>query len=455
MKMNFNYRILGTAAAGCVLGMFAPQPASAVVSDDDFNALKSEVQQLQQERTQDKQQIQNLQQQLGETQTLATNAVVKADAVAQAQATPPRNALHNFSMVGDAEIQYVKTYGNGTHNGMVMADFAPIFLYRANDSILFEAGFDVMLQNGSGSGTMTHSLTPYTHDGGSFTTVSMSFGQLDYIFNDYITLCAGDILLPLGTYSERTAGWLNKIPDDPLGREFLPGSGVGAMLRGAVAVGDSGHSVNYSAYVVNGPSSMDGSAHVGTLDGSGNLIPNLDLGGNVGIQNSGNTGNLHSSPTIGGRIGAFYPWAAHQDVEIGVSGQTGVWDDTGDHPYSAGVLDAALHLGPNFELKGEFINAWYGTSDAGTIHPWAIWAQAGYKLAGLDLDMPVISDIELVGRFDKEHDGLGTATDRYTVGFIYYITNTLLFEGDYEFIHSRGPGAMPPNMLMLQLSYGF
>jgi hypothetical protein len=142
-------------------------------------------------------------------------------------------------------------------------------------------------------------------------------------------------------------------------------------------------------------------------------------------------------------------------LEIGVSGQTGVWDDAGDHYWSSAVLDAALHLGPSFELKGEFINVWYGTSDVGTVHPWAMWAQAGYKLAGLNMDLPVINDIELMGRFDKEDDGQGTSTDRYTAGYVYYITNTLLFEGDYEWLHSTGPNALPSNLLMFQLSYGF
>ena len=435
--MNFNSRILGTAAASCVLGLTVSPRASAAISDEDFNALKSTVQQLQSERAQDKQQIQQLQQQLGETQSLATNAVEKADAVAQAQATPVRNALHNFTMVGDAEIQYAKTFGNNTHSGFLLADFAPIFLYRANDNILFEAGFDVMLQNG---------MEPVSgHDSGSSTSVGISFAQLDYLINDYMTFVGGYMLLPLGTYSERSAGFLNKMPDGPLGREFLPGAGAGAQLRGAFAVGESGQMITYSVYGANGPSSLDG------LDVAGSL----DLGGNVGLLNNGNTGNLHSAPSGGGRLGWFYPWAAHKDLEIGLSGQTGVWDDAGNHNWSAAVLDAALHLGPSFELKGEFINSWYGTSDVGTVHPWAVWTQAGYKLAGLNLDMPVINDIELVGRFDKENDAQGTSTDRYTAGFVYYLTNTLLLEGDYEWLHSRGPAALPSNEIILQMSYGF
>jgi len=469
MKKNFTPRFIGSAAASCILGLVATQQSSAAVSDDDFNSLKSMVQQLQQAHQQDQQQIQTLQQQLGETHDLATNAVAQADAVAQIQATPVRSALHNFTMVGDAEIQYAKTYGNGTHNGFMLADFAPIFLYQANQSILFEGGFDIMVNNGSASGTNSFRGQPgqsYTHDSGSSTSVSMSFGQLDYIINDYAMFVGGYMLLPLGTYSERGAGFLNKIPDSPLGVDLLPGAGAGAQLRGAYPVGDAGQMLTYSVYGVNGPSSADGSGNAYSLDGTGAPLSNLDLGGNVGLQNNGNTGNLHSAPSGGGRLGWFIPWGgAHKDLELGVSGQSGYWDDAGKYTWNAVVVDGALHVGPNFELKGEYIDTWYDTADAGKVRPWGLWAQAGYKLAGLDLDFPVISDIELVGRFDKENNGLGTGfganlgaeTRRYTLGYVYYITNTLLFEGDYEFIHSSVAGASPltANELIFQLSYGF
>ena len=106
------------------------------------------------------------------------------------------NALHNFTMVGDAEVQFGQA--KGQHGTFALADFAPIFLYRANDNILFEAGFDVTLQNNTD--------TSGTPNGGSSTSVSMSFGQLDYLLNDYVTVVAGYMVLPLGTYSERAAG---------------------------------------------------------------------------------------------------------------------------------------------------------------------------------------------------------------------------------------------------------
>jgi hypothetical protein len=454
--MNLNYRppshrcvaasLLRTAAGSCILGLAMTPRSLAIVSDEDFSALKSAMQQMSQEmqdlkkaHEQDQSEIHELKQELGTTQAAANNAVEKANAIAPAMPTP--NALHNFSMVGDAEVQYAKTFGgpdpfgNASHNGFLLADFAPIFLYQANEKILFEAGFDIMLQNGSTG----------THAAGSSTSVSMSFGQLDFLANDYLTVGAGYMLLPLGTYSERGAGWLNKIPDAPLGREFLPSAGAGVQLRGAFAVGESGQAITYAVYAANGPSSTDNTAMAGSLD----------LGGNVGLNADGSTGNLHSAPSGGGRVGWFFPWGTHKDLELGLSGQTGVWDDAGTHYWSAGVLDAALHLGPSFELKGEFINSWTETSDLGTLHSRAVWAQAGYKLAGLKLDVPFLNDIELVDRYDTENNGQGTKTDRFTTGFVYYLTNTLLLEGDYEFIHSSGPNALPPNFLVFQISYGF
>jgi len=439
-------RILSTAAACYILGIALPQPASAAVSDDDFNALKSTVEQMNQQmqefqktHQQDQQQIQQLEQKLGETQNLATNAVEKADAVALAQANPPRSALHNFTMVGDAEVQYGQAKGKfGTFS---LADFAPIFLFRANDNILFEAGFDVQLQNNTdANGTI---------NGGSSTTVNLSFAQMDYLINDYATSVSGLMLLPLGTYSERTAGWLNKIPDDPMAINFLPGSGVGTQLRGALPVGESGQSVSYSGYVVNGPSSSTGFATAGSLD----------LGGNVG-GDAVSSPNLNSQPSGGGRIGWFFPWKPHYDVELGVSGQSGHW--SGNYLWSALVFDSAVHITPYFEVKGEYINTWEETSDMGSIQPNGWFVQTSYKLAGLDLDAPVVNDLELVGRYDYANNAMGSTSDRVTTGVVYYITNTLLLEGDYEWFMNHGNNnlygdgtTLPVSQFIVQLSYGF
>lgn len=422
---------------------------AAAVTDEEFNALKDlvikqgqRIDQLEKTHDQDaktheedQKQIQQLNEQLQETRTMTTNAVEKAEAASQVQpvsaaavAAPP--ATHNFMLVGDAEIQFGKV--EGSHAAFELADFAPIFLYRKGDNLLFEAGLDIRLQNNA------------TNSPGATTAIDLSFAQMDYLLNDYVTVVGGYMLLPLGTYAERSAGWLNKIPDDPLPRTVLPSAEAGLQLRGAYAVGQTGEMLTYSIFGANGPSSADGTDNADALD----------LNGNVGINSDGSTGNLHGSPAGGGRLGWFYPWKEHYDLELGVSGESGPWDNADKRQWSAAVLDAALHFSSYFELKGEYINTWAETGNAGTIHPRGWWAQAGYKLAGLNLDQPLINNIELVGRYDRVNNGIGTRIERYTLGYVYYISNTFLFEGDYEFLHSN-EAAQANNDFIFQLSYGF
>ena len=291
-----------------------PRPAEAI-TDDEFHALQQQMQQqaqqiqdLQKAHEQDQQEIQHLKQQVGaneqttsetqkkidetqkkveETQQTAAAAQEAASKLQPIHPVPSEGILstHNFTLAGDAEVQYTKV--DGQHGSFGLADFAPIFLFRSGDNVLFEAGFDVQFQS--------------NHPGGSgdTTTLNMSFATIDYLFNDYVTLVAGKMLLPLGTYSERSAGWLNKIPDDPLPRSVLPGAGVGLQLRGSKAIGDSGQMVTYAIYGVNGPQSIDGTASSTNLD--------LDIT-NV---------NQHGAPSAGGRIGWFYPWNYLKRLEAG------------------------------------------------------------------------------------------------------------------------------------------
>ncbi|HWY32122.1 MAG TPA: hypothetical protein VNX46_15275, partial [Candidatus Acidoferrum sp.] len=306
----------GLAATTGLLWLAQPGQASAEVSDADFNALKAAVQQLSEQvqslrqtnqieaqaHQADLQQIQQLQSKLAETQQTAAEAKQKSDLVAEIQSQPPPRAPideatvnHNFQILGDAEFQYAKV--DGQNGGFLLADFAPIFLYRGGDNILFEAGFDTIINNNA------------PNSKGYTTTFNLSFAQLDYVVNDYVTFIAGDMLLPLGTYTERGAGWLNKIPDNPLAvNALIPGTGVGAQLRGAIPLGESGQFINYAVYGVNGPSSFDNTGNAGSLD----------LGGNVGLRSDGATASLNGKPSGGARLGYFVPFKPHYDVEVGV-----------------------------------------------------------------------------------------------------------------------------------------
>lgn len=430
------------------MGGSGPQSATAAVSDEDFAALKQaveklteKVQTLEATHEEDQAKIRKLQDGVIEApaasplprQTPDAKGVVAPSSMIETAAADLAGPLatHNFTMVGDAEVQFGKT--SHQHGGFVFADFAPIFLFRANDNILFEAGFDFTLQNNAPNG------------GGYSTSVNLSFATIDYLLNDYVTVMGGNMLLPLGTYSERSAGWVNKIPDAPMPRTILPGNGIGMQVRGAIPTGEKGASLHYSVFAANGPGSMDGSGRAGQLD----------TGGNVGISLAGNPANQHGGMGYGGRIAYFYPWKAQHDLEFGLSGMSSPWDNAGNRNYSAGVVDVAMHFGPSVEIKGEYIHSWYGTDDMGTIKPNGWWVQAGYKLAGLNPKLAVLNNVELIGRYDTVSDGMGTRTNRGTVGAVYYLTNTLWLEGDYEWSRSRGPNPAPSNQLIFQLSYGF
>ena len=442
--------MFGLAVTAGALSLSLTPQATAQVSVADFNAVREMVQKLNEQvqsltqtnaavlqmHEKDQEKIKELEAKVDKSQQTADDAEQKSLAAAQTQPVPrvpldEATVNHNFQILGDAEFQYVNA--DHQHGTFLNADFAPIFLYRGGENILFEAGFDFGLQNNAPGGS------------GYTTTVNLSFAQLDYVMNDYLTLCAGDLLLPLGTYTERGAGWLNKLPDNPLAVDALiPGSGVGVELRGGVPLGDAGKLFNYAVYGVNGS---------GSADGTGNASA-LDLGGNVGILSDGTTANLHNNPSGGARLAVFLPFKPRYDLELGISGMAGEWDNAGSHLWTAGVIDAALHLGPNFEAKGEYIISRFGSDDLGLIRQDGWWVQVGYKLAGLNLELPGMNNLELVGRYDSLHDGLGNTTDRYTVGYIYYLTTALLFEGDYEFLHSSDP-TQPSNQLILQISYGF
>src|SRR3984893_2599067 len=361
------------------------------------------------------------------TTTPSQPVTPSTEAVAVPIETSRPLATHSFSIVGDAEVQFGKI--SHQHGAFMFADFAPIFLFRGGDRVLFEAGFDYTIQNNAPGSS------------GYATTLNLSFATIDYIINDYITFVGGNMLLPLGTYSERSAGWLNKFPDAPLPRSVLPGNGVGVQLRGGIPLGEKGASLTYSGFVVNGPGSVDGSGMAGQLD----------LGGNVGLTSDGRFANLHGGAGEGGRIAIFWPWKPLYDVEVGVSGMSSPWDNKSMRRYNALVADWALHFGPYVEVKGEYMNTWVGTDNLGTIDPDGWWIQAGYKLSGLKLNVPYLDKLELVGRYDTVDDGLGSRTKRGTVGGVYYLTNTLWLEGDYEFASEHGPtSAAPDNSLLFQ-----
>src|SRR5215470_73838 len=148
---------LGCAAICCALAVARPLSTSAAVDDEQFKELKDLLNKLSQkvekqdqrieqlEKThaqdgqvhaqdqkvheQDQQKIQELEQKLGETQRTVADVQQKASMAAPVEPLPrmpleEATVNHNFSILGDAEVQFAKT--SGQHGAFLFADFAPV-----------------------------------------------------------------------------------------------------------------------------------------------------------------------------------------------------------------------------------------------------------------------------------------------------------------------------------------
>jgi hypothetical protein len=422
----------------------APRRAAAI-TDEEFKTMQEllqkqgqQLQELQKAREEDRQEIQHLKQQLGDTQKTATDAQKKAEetekvAAETAAKVQPVNpvpseeaaAQRNFLITGGMDVLYQK---HESDNGSFFLNhFNPILLFRATDKVLAEGSLEMSVQ---GDGTAE---------------VNLEYAQIDYLFNDYVTLIAGRFVLPIGVVREKIdAAWINKLPILPLPEAddtaLFAENDIGVQARGAFHVGDP-LTLTYALFVGNGP---------GTNGPSG--LPSF----NGGMSANG-------KPNGGGRLALFYPWEAHDDIEVGVSGQTGPYSPDGKQSFSVFAVDAALHLSPNFEARGEFIQTWQDNTGLTTTESEGWWAQAAYKLAGLNLEWPMINSVEAVFRVGEEHQQGGHVYE-YDLGLNYHVTNTLIVKGAYSFFQSNLHNFVNPdgdtldlnkNAFTLQAVYGF
>ncbi len=448
------------AAGACAWALLMLKvPPAAAQANDDLKAVKEmlqkqgeQIQELLKARAEDQQKIQRLEQLLLETQKkaeqgqqAATNAQQQvadtqkatAEVAAQVQTlqsapSEQASAKRNVFVTGMADFFYQKN--DGANGSFAQAHVAPILLFRANDNVLFETELEMKVQT----------------DGS--TDLNLEYAQLDYVLNDYMTLIAGRYLLPLGVVREKhDAVWINKLPVMPLpeadATALIPENDIGVQSRGAFHLSDRAI-MTYAGYIGNGPGS--GSDGPGHFDSSGDWVNTQGFNGGSSVS---------GKPNGGGRMALFYPFKANYDVEFGLSGLTGRGMD--NMLWSAWAADATVHLTPHLELLGEYVRTWEDTSDVGTLgrHGW--WAQAAYKLAGLNLDWPVINSLEAVFRYGGENLPDGHLRE-YDIGLIYHVTNTLLVKGAYSFMNGNAVnqsdpnlGRQWPNMFTFQVAYGF
>lgn len=382
---------------------------------------------LLQQQKEDRQQIEQLKQRLdatdkklGATQQAADAQKAAPAAGAGIQPVIPvpvagedtSAVTRNLTIAGYIDARYEKAEGqDGTFR---FGHFNPIFLFRASDNVLAEAEVEIEV------------------DKDGETEVMLEYAQIDYLVNDYLTLIAGRFLLPLGIWKEKLhPSWISKSPTKPLpyASKLLPGSDIGVQARGALHLSDP-LQLTYAAYVVNGPG--DDSATNITFD--------------VGA-------DFNDRPSGGGRVAIFFPWAAYHGIEVGVSGQKGTWSSDGDRQWSAAVADASVLLGEHAELRGEYMKTWQQTDTEGTLDKKGWWAQAAYKLAGLNLDLPIVNDLECVFRYSGLQLPEGNA-NQYSPGLNYYINNTFIVKAAAD-IGQSDTESLDKTKFTFQVAYGF
>ena len=328
-------------------------------------------------------------------------------------------------------------------NSSFNAGFNPILLWKLNDRLFFEGEMELELEDGE------------TH-------VGLEYAQLNYLFNDYVTLGAGKFLSPFGIFRERLhPAWINKLPDAPLGfghDGLVPGSNLGFQIRGGIPAGPT--KLNYTAYISNGP--------------------RLNLGDDepeeAGVLHFDNDDNFADSKAFGSRIG-FLPLP---ELEIGYSLQYSRLNPEGASigsvnsyihgPYLSYVRDSALLRG-SIDLRSEWIwskvdNVTYDADGSLGFGPLRYnnrrdsgYVQLAYRPS--KINHFICKNLEAVGRWDmfNRPSGAPESVDerRWTLGLNYWLSPTTILKAAYQFGEQREAGESKEHVdgFLFQAAMGF
>ncbi len=327
--------------------------------------------------------------------------------------------------------------------------FAPIFLFKHSDRLMFEAELEFVLE-------------------GNELETGLEYANVMYVLHKNVIVRAGKFLLPFGTFGERLhPSWINRLPTGPLGfghDGIAPSSGVGVELRGAFEIGKS--TLNYAVYSTNGPRLKDGSVEpeeAGML-----LFRNFE------------DNNL--SKAYGGRIG-FLPFS-DSSTEIGVStystngtGQQGsAYEDVGAFLYALdfSYIKQIPALSGIIDVKSQYNNssldkATYSELDENGIEEEytfdnnsnSFYAQLSYRPTMADSDF--VKKLEIVGRYSSfntpEDSEWEEQSTQYAFGLNYWISWRSLIKLSYQTTNRVGghgsTGETTTNGLFVHWAIGF
>jgi hypothetical protein len=328
---------------------------------------------------------------------------------------------------GHAGLEFIKE-GEDAQSTYVGSSFAPIFLFKHGDKLLFEAELE------------------FTFDGNEF-DIAFEYANMSYLLNDYMTIRLGQFLLPFGTFGEKLhPSWINKFPNMPLGfghGGIAPSSGTGIEIRGAIPLGSA--KLTYSVYSTNGPR-----LHTG-YDADG-FPDEPDEAGQLKFDNFVDNNN---NKATGGRL-ALLP-LTNSSLEIGASVYAGAVGDQNDPLYSnVGALLYAFDfsyvkqvsaIGGIIDIKGQYNQSnvddatYFEPEPDNTVTPYTFdnksnsyYAQLSYRpsMAGSD----VMKNFEFAGRYSSftapEGSEWEQESSRFDVSLNYWMNWRTVFKLSYQ-----------------------
>ena len=339
--------------------------------------------------------------------------------------------------------------GDEKESSYVGSAFAPIFLFKHSDKLMFEAELEFELE-------------------GNELEIGLEYADVMYVLNKNMTVRAGKFLLPFGTFMERLhPAWINRLPTRPLGfghDGIAPASGIGVELRGAFDLG--GPTLNYSVYSTNGPRLKDGSEEPEE----------------AGILMFQNYEDNNLSKAIGGRLGLLpfadssteFGFSAYSTNSTGEEGSE--YEDVGAFLYA---LDFAFvkqvpAISGFVDIKAQYNSSNVDTATFIEMHEDgdeeeysfdnqsnSFYGQLSYRPTMADSDF--MKKLELVGRYSNFNAPEGAEWEekstQYAFGLNYWLTWRSLIKISYQTTETEGghggDGTTTTNGFFLHWAIGF
>ena len=351
----------------------------------------------------------------------------ETDSTSTSQPFTPSKTQFMIRGYGHTGLNFMNSEGE-KESSYVGSAFAPIFLFKHSDRLMFEAELEFVLENNE-------------------LEVGLEYADVMYVLNKNMTVRAGKFLLPFGTFMERLhPAWINRLPTRPLGfghDGIAPSSGIGIELRGAFDLG--GPKLNYSVYSTNGPRLKDGSEEPEE----------------AGLLSFNNYEDNNKSKAFGGRLGIL-PFE-DSSTEFGVSaystsgvGETdSVYEDVGAFLYAIdfSFVKQIPALKGFIDVKGQYNNSDVDDAMYTEVHEDgdeeeytfdnksnSFYAQLSYRPTMASSDF--LKKLELVGRFSNFNAPEGAEweeqSDQYAFGLNYWLTWRSVIKIAYQTTDSVG-----------------